>query len=301
MDATRLTLRVNATTCAVFGAIFVIWSIEVSQLLGKVPSLILTVLGLGLIAHAGHLILVSRKKAISKFEVYYFSAGDQAWFLASLALLVMTDWISSPVGIWVTIIVAIMVSTIGLAQLWTYAEATDSGVPTASDKYAETDRFLMPANLSRLKSIGVSWLGMKAWVKIWLFFLNGVFLAAFLFIPSEVARVTLVAYVACLPLMLSFMIVQRGLTRLLGLGHLIPWVPLLIYVLLRLFTDNAGSQIRFQTTPELFIFSVVLLFSVGICLAFDIYDLLRWSAGHRGRFGSSSELREHGKKLGVKL
>ena len=300
MRSTRVTLRINATTCAVFGAIFAIWPIEVSKLLGQMPSLILCVLGFALIAHAGHLLVVSFKKVISKFEVYYFSAGDQAWFLASLALLVTTDWISSPTGIGMTIAVSIMVSTIGLAQLWTYAEATDAGVPSGSETHTATDRLLMPANLSRMQAIGVSWLGIKTWVKIWLFFLNGVFLAAFLFIPSEIARVTLVAYVACLPLMLSFMIVQRGLTCLLGLGHLIPWTPLLVYVYLRLFTDSAGLQISSQTSPELFVFSITLFICVAICLVFDLYDLLRWSMGHRRRLGSPSEVRSVAKPSGEK-
>lgn len=291
MHRTRLTLRINATSCALFGAILAVWPVEVSKLLGQMPSLILTVLGFALIVHAGHLLFASFKKVISKLEVYYFSMCDQAWFLASLALLVITDWISTPTGIGVTIAVAIMVSAIGLAQLWTYAEATNAGVPSGSETYAAMDRLLMPANLSRLKSIGVSWLDMKMWVKIWLFFLNGVFLAAFLYIPSELARVTLVAYVACLPLMLSFMIVQRGLTRLLSLGHLIPWTPLLVYVFLRLFTDSAGSQIGAQTSPEIFVFSIVLFICVAICLVFDFYDLVRWILGHRGRLGSPSELR----------
>lgn len=293
MHSTRITLRVNAFTCAVFGIIFAIYPSEVSKNLGTIPSHIIAMLGFLLTGHAVHLLFTSLKKTVSKLEIYYFSAGDQAWFLASLALLIMTDWISTPIGYWMTIAVATMVSTIGLMQLWAYAEATNSGVPNRQESKAVTDQFLMPSTLSRLKSIGVSWLGIKTWVKVWLFVLNGVFLIAFLFLPSQLSQVTLTAYAASLPLMLSIMIVQRGLTRLLGLGHLVVWGPLLAYIFLRLFSNSAGSQISYQTNPELFSYSVTLFISLCICLALDTYDLLRWLLGNQARLGASNERHEH--------
>ncbi len=289
MYSTRIMLKINAFTCASFGATFMVFPLEVSTLLGQVPMSIITLLGVALIVNAGHLVFVSFKKTIHKLEVYYFSTSDQIWFLASLALLMMTDWVSTPIGVWVTVVVAIMVSVIGLAQLWTYSEATKSGVPNSKGCSTTADRHLMPENLSRLKSIGLSWLGIKTWIKVWLIILNAVFLTAFLFLPSKLSQVILVAYAASLPLMLSFIIVQRGLTRLLGLGHLVPWTPLLAYTFLRLFTNNAGSQISAQENLELFLFSAALLVFVMVCLAFDIYGLVRWGQGQHGRLGSPSE------------
>ena len=47
----------------------------------------------------------------------------------------------------------------------------------------------------------------------------------------------LIAYLATMPLLLAIMIVERGLTRLLGVGHLITWTPLVVYLSGRLWSD----------------------------------------------------------------
>ncbi len=136
------------------------------------------------------------------------------------------------------------------------------------------------------KRIGRSWLGMKTWVKVWLFFLNGVFLAAFAFAHDPVAFWTLTAYGASGPLLLVMMRVQGGLTRLLGIAHLIPWLPLVAYLIVRLSTSAFGPQIAAATDPTLFAYVAVLLASVGVCLGFDLWDTGRWLAGERFILGS---------------
>jgi hypothetical protein len=144
----------------------------------------------------------------------------------------------------------------------------------------------MTARSGPWRRIGRSWLGMKTWVKVWLFVLNGVFLTAFAFSRDPIAFWTLAAYVASGPLLLAMMRAQGGLTRLLGVAHLVPWLPLVAYLGARLGTAAAGPRIVPAADPGLFAYVVVLLASVGVCLAFDVWDVVRWMRGERFVLGS---------------
>ncbi len=127
----------------------------------------------------------------------------------------------------------------------------------------------MARNPSLAAALLRSWLALKTWVKLWLFVLNAVFLAAFTFVPEPLAVWTLVAYVAAGPALAAIMIPQRGLTRLLGLGHLVPWTPLVAYLVARLFSDLAGPRLRVEDRPALTGYAVLLATVTLACLAFD--------------------------------
>jgi len=65
-----------------------------------------------------------------------------------------------------------------------------------------------------------------------------------------------------------------GYTRLLGLGHILFWTPTLIYMI----------TVRGWRTYEKTLFSRWLITAaivIGISLAFDVVDLLRWILGER--------------------
>lgn len=147
------------------------------------------------------------------------------------------------------------------------------------------------ASTSRWGDIGRSWLAMKVWVKVWLFALNGVLLGSLAFWYDPVGRWTAVAYVAAGPLLMAFMLVQRGLTRLLGVAHLLPWIPLLGYLACRLTSDLAGPRLSGSGDPALFGYTIVVLVCVGVCCALDVYDLARWINGERFVLGSSEAFR----------
>ena len=289
MQATRIMLSLNTLTCVGFGVAFLILAPTIGRFLGEVPPLWLRVIGAGLVLHGVHLLIVSLGKTVSRMHIYYFSAGDLLWFLASLLVIVATELITTTGGVMTTLAVGLMVASIGLTQIWTFAEATGSG-RNGEDAQEPSDWYL-PAHHSRWKAIGVSWLGMKTWVKLWLFALNGAFLCAFFFWPSPLAKIIVGAFVASGSLLLATMIDQRGLTRFLGLAHLIPWIPLLIYLLLRLSSDRVGAQITVEADPALFSYVSLLTGMVTICLLFDIYDLHKWFSGANGRLGSPSETR----------
>ena len=217
--------------------------------------------------------------------MFYFSFGDIAWFLGSLLLLVTTDFVNNSGGVAFVILVALMVVLIGLSQLWAYSEFPQLGLPQNSNE----ERDFLSIHLTRLSAIGVSWMSIKPWVKWWLFALNGVFFLATFFLPSAVSKMALVSYVATIPLLLAIMIVQRGLTRLLGIAHLLAWSPLVFYLACRLSSDILGVQLSFASDRLLYAYSYTLLGFVVTCLGFDIYDLVRWVSGERARLGSSRE------------
>ena len=291
MRSLRFFLRLNAVTCVVFGLIFVLHAGVVAQFLGGFPQEWLFWIGALLVLHSGHLLWASFRRAILRLEIYYFSAGDLLWFLLSLLFVAKPDLISSDMGNLATIAVAVIVASIGLAQLWCHSEEANTGRGQNDSDQEAVNADLMPADLSRLAALGHSWLGIKTWVKVWLFALNGAFLAVFLFASDDLTKVILLAYFATVPLLLAIMIVQRGLTRLLGLAHLVPWLPLVGYLFGRLTTDAMGPRLMFGDDPVFFFYVVTLLCFVIVCLVFDVYDLFKWATGNRSRLGSENDRR----------
>jgi hypothetical protein len=141
---------------------------------------------------------------------------------------------------------------------------------------------------SKWQLIGYSWLSMKTWVKIWLFWLNIVLLGSVFFLSDPLGQYTLLSLPPTIGLMLFIAYRYSGLVRLLGIGHLIPWLPLLLYGELRLLTDWGGSRIIFIESPALFLWAVILVLSLTICLIFDAYDVFRWYKGERYVLGTKA-------------
>ncbi len=138
----------------------------------------------------------------------------------------------------------------------------------------------------RLARIGNSWMALKTWVKVWLFFLNAVLFAAFAFTPDPLALATLASLPVTFVLLMVFALRMGGLNRLMGIGHLIPWLPLLGYLDLRLVSDIAGPRIDPVSEPALFAWALVLGMSLAICLALDAWDVVRWLRGERYVLGT---------------
>jgi len=113
-------MRANAASCIGFGFIFFIFPAEVSGFLStnmKVPEIILFVLGIGLFINGVHLVWASFKPLPSKQLVLYFSGGDYIWVLGSVYLLLSGIWITTSIGILVTILVSGMVGSFGILQM----------------------------------------------------------------------------------------------------------------------------------------------------------------------------------------
>lgn len=256
MHSLKFLMRINATSCIAFGFLFAINPHPVATFLGAVPEEVIFGLAILLLVNGAHLVSASRRTSVRTVEVIWFSLGDFGWWLSTLLLIAANLWITSTAGIVVAIIVAIFVATLGVAQLWALGlQAHGRGI---------TDH---------LRAIATSWKALPLWVKLWLFLLNAVFLAAAAVLPETTGAVALLAYVATGPLLAGQIGYDGGLRRILGLGHLVPWVPLLACLLL----VAPGSA-----------YGTLLSLTVAICLAFDVYDLGRFLKGDRAVIGQKS-------------
>lgn len=238
MDSLKFIMRLNATSCISFGLLFAMVPHMIATFLGGVPKAVIVMLGIGLLANGVHLIVASRRTMVREIEVIWFSLGDFGWWLTTLALIVANFWITTTWGIAVAVIVATFVAGLGVAQLWTFG----------LQAHGHT-------NKQHLCAFVTSWLALPLWVKLWLALLNGIFIAAFAFLPDRISEVTLLAYVATAPLLAGQVGYDGGLRRILALTHLVPWIPLLAWLLLM---------------PDWSTYSILLSMTVAICLALDI-------------------------------
>jgi hypothetical protein len=262
MTSLRLILRLNAVSCLGFGTLLLLLPGPVAAAIGTPPIWFLQLLGAGLLVNAAHLLLVARADRPTRAAILWFSTGDLVWWLATVALVASGLWITTPFGQMAALGVGAGVAGLGVAQLFALGRAATC---------------LATAEL--WQRLGHNWGAMPLWVKLWLFVLNAVFLAAFAFWPAPIASLTILSYVASGPLLLGMAAAQGGLTRALGIAHLVPYAPLLVWLLAR--AGLEGSEALYALT-----LSVVLT----ICLGFDLWDLLRYLRGARQPLGSGDSV-----------
>ncbi len=120
MVTVKTALRMNASTCLGFGLLFVSLPASVASFLSQsqpADKLIFTLLGVGLMIQGCHLIWASLQTTPSKALILYFSFGDFAWVLSSVLLMILGYWITTPMGILYSSLVAVMVGALGLLQM----------------------------------------------------------------------------------------------------------------------------------------------------------------------------------------
>lgn len=86
------------------------------------------------------------------------------------------------------------------------------------------------------------------------------------------ARATLAAFLIAAALM-TVLTHRFGFARILGLGHIVPWVPLLAYLIPRL------GNLPAATAPGVWL--RVLVVVNAISLVIDVVDVVRWLRGER--------------------
>lgn len=253
MDSLKFVLRLNAASCVSFGLLFVVLPKAVAMFLGQIPAPVIVAVGIGLLGNGAHLIHASRRAETRENEIIWFSLGDFAWWLTTLALIVANIWITKPWGILLAVIVGALVAGLGVAQLWIYGRKSHENT-----------------HKKHFKAVTNSWMALPLWVKIWLLVLNGIFLAAIAMLPDRAAEVTLVAYLATTPLLAGQIGYDGGLRRILGMGHLVPWSPFLLWLM---------------SLPNPSPYTTVLSIAVTICLCLDIFDVWRFIKGDRAIVG----------------
>jgi len=119
-------LFVNAASCALFGAVFVTMAPSVAIFLGTPPTLLLYILGAGLLVNAALLMMEARREIPRKESVRGFAIGDGIWVLASIGLVVTGTWITTFPGVIWTVFVAVFVGGCGVLQyVLTATQATE--------------------------------------------------------------------------------------------------------------------------------------------------------------------------------
>lgn len=141
-----------------------------------------------------------------------------------------------------------------------------------------------------------SWRSIKQPVMIWLWYLNVLYWIGLFYLPRPEALWAVVAYLAVGPFIFVMIRVQRGLTRLSGLIHL-PWVPLSVYLGLRLFTDALGPALSDSDGRFYFYWLHALFLSTIICLVLDAVDVIRWLTGERYVLGTAAAAARGASKL----
>jgi len=113
-----------------------------------------------------------------------------------------------------------------------------------------------------------------AWVQFWVVWLGLINTASILFVFARAeTRWVLVAWiVAFVGVMGIFALQGQQMTRLMGLGHIIAWTPLLWYLYRRrgdIFLTHASG-----------VYLHLLFLTNGISLLFDYTDFVRYFLGH---------------------
>lgn len=119
-----------------------------------------------------------------------------------------------------------------------------------------------------------SFMRLPLWVRLWIpFALGGVNLAAFFLTHTPIGYWAAWSTAFVLLVNGPIILLQRGWGKLLALPHLVVWIPLLAFVLLRI-GDPSVTLTEFN-------YGVALLVVNGISVVFDIADTWRWFQGER--------------------
>lgn len=127
-------LALNATSCILFGALFVLLPGAVAAFLGAppAPAWVIMALGAALIGHGLHLAHSARRGRPPRALVLYFSGGDFAWVIGTVTLVAAGLWIDTPAGIAAAAIVALGVGAMGALQLLALRRAARAATGTSS-------------------------------------------------------------------------------------------------------------------------------------------------------------------------
>lgn len=113
-------LRTNAASCIVFGLIFLFIPSTVAGFLsteGLAPNTAILILGIGLIFNGLHLAWASLKPMPPKSLIIYFSVGDFLWVIATVLLIIFGIWVTTPLGIIISLFISAMVGLLGVLQV----------------------------------------------------------------------------------------------------------------------------------------------------------------------------------------
>lgn len=111
-------LALNATSCVLFGLLFLTLPGAVAAFLGAppAPAWLIAAIGVILVVNGAHLAWAARQQRPRRALVLYFSGGDIAWVIATGVLIASGLWITTSGGIAAALIVAAGVGAMGVLQ-----------------------------------------------------------------------------------------------------------------------------------------------------------------------------------------
>lgn len=122
MKLLQTTLRLNATSCIVFGVIFLVASNSVNHFIGNSFEWLIPVIGGVLLINGLHLLFASKRKSPICPEILYFVLGDALWVVGSIVLILLGVVVTSFQGIIAAILIAAMVGFFAVLQVVAYKE-----------------------------------------------------------------------------------------------------------------------------------------------------------------------------------
>jgi branched-subunit amino acid permease len=116
------------------------------------------------------------------------------------------------------------------------------------------------------------------WVQIWVALIlvpaNGL---AFFLLDTWAGKLTAIAALFVVMTNIPIMLIERGMSKLMAIPHLIAWYPLVIALIARLFSTDS----RQETGDLEWTFMILVVVINGISLAFDTKDSIDWLRGNR--------------------
>lgn len=127
----------------------------------------------------------------------------------------------------------------------------------------------------RLIDCGRSFRSLPRWVQVWVgLFLVPVNVAPFFLPGSYVGHVGIASTLLIAATNVPIMLIERGMSRLMSVPHLLIWVPLLVVLAVHL---QSGASLA----PAERALAYALIGLNGISLVFDGLDSWRWWRGER--------------------
>ena len=112
----RNTLKINASFSLLTGIVLLLFSQSMVDFMNLGPSLIYTVIGIGLIIFVVYLSFASMKKKINKWVIQSIIVQDFLWVIGSIYIILFNPYPITMAGSISIVIIALIVMTFALFQ-----------------------------------------------------------------------------------------------------------------------------------------------------------------------------------------
>ena len=129
------------------------------------------------------------------------------------------------------------------------------------------------------RDFNLAFLRLPLWVQVWVVVLGLVVISCVAFLHTTEGRWAAVALLVVLVGNGILLWRDRGLSRAMGLPHLLAWLPLMIYLSARLLTDGRGPKMVYAEQPALYVWTLTYLCTITVSVMFDVADVARWMLG----------------------